>query len=84
MLEPWWMLRTASVPSWTKFSVEPDAEALERFVAERDPFPEIAALLFSRCVPSPTVSLLPERALSLDDLDAFLADRTGRYAARLV
>ena len=52
VLEPWWTLRTGSVPFWTKFPVEDDASVLERYLEERDPFHDIRVMLFSHGVDS--------------------------------
>jgi hypothetical protein len=47
VMEPYWTLRTASVPWWAKFGVEPSAERLERYLDESGPFDEIGLMLFS-------------------------------------
>ncbi len=53
LLEPYWTLRTGSVPFWTKFAVEPDAAWLERYLEEADSYDEILVMLFSHGVDSP-------------------------------
>jgi hypothetical protein len=47
VMEPYWTLRTASVPWWAKFGVEPSADRLERYLDESEPFDEIGLMLFS-------------------------------------
>lgn len=47
LLEPWWMLRTGSVPFWTPFGVERFAEAMERYLDSAEPYDEIYQMLFS-------------------------------------
>jgi hypothetical protein len=47
VMEPWWALRTGSVPFWTKFGVESSADALERYLVASEPFEEIYGMLFS-------------------------------------
>jgi hypothetical protein len=49
-LEPYWALRTGSVPFWMKFNMEPSLEWLTRYVEESDPFDDIHILLFSHGV----------------------------------
>ena len=56
LLEPWWMLRTGSVPFWMVFNVEPSAMALEHFLKSRT-FESIHIMLFSHGVDS--VGLVP-------------------------
>ncbi|MDP9366774.1 MAG: hypothetical protein M3Q03_00625 [Chloroflexota bacterium] len=46
-LEPWWTLRTGSVPFWLVFSVEPAARRLERYLDHASPFDDIRLTLFS-------------------------------------
>lgn len=52
LTEPWWALRTGSVPYWCSFPVEPAARALERYLAASGPYVYIHAMLFSHGVPS--------------------------------
>lgn len=47
VLEPWWTLRTGSVPFWMTFNVEASAAALERYLESRDAFEELNLMLFS-------------------------------------
>ncbi len=48
LVEPYWTLRTGSVPFWMVFNMEPDADCLERFLDEREPFDEINLMLFNQ------------------------------------
>ncbi|MBW3596883.1 MAG: hypothetical protein KY475_06355 [Planctomycetes bacterium] len=57
LLDPWWTLRTGSVPFWTVFPVESSADALEAYVNEAGPFEEIYPMLFAHGVES--VGLAP-------------------------
>lgn len=49
-LEPYWALRTGSVPFWMKFNMEPSAEALEQYIDSRAAFDEINLMLFTNGV----------------------------------
>jgi hypothetical protein len=55
--EPYWALRTGSVPFWMVFNKEPSLEALEGYLESRPPFDEIYLMLFSHGVDS--VGLVP-------------------------
>jgi hypothetical protein len=57
LTDPWWTLRTGSVPFWMVFNKEPSAEALEAYLDERPTFDEIGLTLFSHGVDS--VGLVP-------------------------
>jgi len=46
-IEPWWTLRTGSVPFWLVFSVEPAASRLERYLDHEPAFDDIRLTLFS-------------------------------------
>jgi hypothetical protein len=46
LLEPWWALRTASVPYWTTFPVRPSADALAEYLDHADPYDFIHLMLF--------------------------------------
>ena len=48
--EPYWTLRTGSVPFWMKFNMEPSLEALERYLDSVDAFDEIHLALFQHGV----------------------------------
>ncbi len=52
LMEPWWALRTGSVPFWMVFNMEPSAEALERYLEGTEPYDHIYLMLFSHGVDS--------------------------------
>ncbi len=45
-MEPYWALRTGSVPFWLKFMMEPSAEWLEHYLDNTEPYDEIYLTLF--------------------------------------
>lgn len=47
LLDPWWAIRTASVPLWLAFAVEPSAARLEDYLAASEPYDDIRLTLFS-------------------------------------
>jgi hypothetical protein len=55
--EPYWALRTGSVPFWLKFVKEPSFEKIMQYLDERDAFDEIFMMLFSHGTES--VGLVP-------------------------
>lgn len=55
--EPFWTIRTGSVPFWMVFNKEPSAAMLEQYLDARPPFDEIYMMLFSQGVKS--VGLVP-------------------------
>jgi hypothetical protein len=57
LMEPWWALRTGSVPFWMVFNMEPSADRLERYLDGTDPYDYIHLMLFSHGVES--VGLVP-------------------------
>ena len=50
--EPYWALRTGSVPYWMKFNMENSLELIERYLDDRDLFDEIHLMLFNHGVES--------------------------------
>jgi pimeloyl-ACP methyl ester carboxylesterase len=52
LMEPYWTIRTGSVPFWTVFNVERSAETLDRYLASSDAYDEIYLMLFSHGVNS--------------------------------
>jgi hypothetical protein len=52
LMEPWWVLRTGSVPYWMVFNMEPSAETLERYLEDTRPYDDINLMLFSHGVDS--------------------------------
>jgi hypothetical protein len=53
--DPMWMLRTGSVPFWSRFNMEPAYEELERYLEDAEPYDEIYLNLFSQGIESPGV-----------------------------
>ena len=49
-MEPYWALRTGSVPFWMKFNMEPSLEWIEDYLDGADPYDEIRMMLFSHGV----------------------------------
>lgn len=47
LMDPYWTLRTGSVPYWMTFNVDADADDLERYLDAAGPFDEIGMMLFS-------------------------------------
>jgi hypothetical protein len=56
-MEPYWTVRTGSIPFWMVFNKEPSAEALEAYLRRHQSFKEIYLMLFSHGVNS--VGLVP-------------------------
>jgi hypothetical protein len=52
LLEPYWAMRTGSVPYWMFFNKEPSLKAITEFLAKRAPFDDIYMTLFSHGVDS--------------------------------
>lgn len=52
LVEPWWTIRTGSVPYWAAFNTRPDAEFLESYLDRVDAYDDIRATLFSHGVDS--------------------------------
>lgn len=52
LLDPWWALRTASVPLWLTFAVERSAARLERHLSESPPYAEIRVTAFPHGIES--------------------------------
>ncbi|MBX9397325.1 hypothetical protein K4749_28000 [Streptomyces sp. TRM72054] len=57
VMEPWWALRTGSVPFWMEFNTEPAFEAVSAYLDRADPFDDIRLTLFNHGVES--VGLVP-------------------------
>lgn len=57
VLEPFWTIRTGSIPFWMVFNKQPSAEALEAYLKERAPYNELSMMLFSHGVDS--IGLVP-------------------------
>lgn len=52
LLEPYWTLRTGSVPFWMVFNTEPSLAAVSGYLDDRPPFDEIRMTLFNHGVES--------------------------------
>jgi hypothetical protein len=50
LMEPWWTLRTGSVPYWMVFNMNQSKEALERYLDRSGPWDDIHLMLFSNGV----------------------------------
>ena len=53
--DPWWTLRTGSVPLWSRFNMEPAYGELEHYLAGAVPYDHIHLNLFSQGIESPGV-----------------------------
>ena len=58
-MEPYWTIRTGSIPFWMVFNMAPSARALESYLDQRDPFDEIGITLFSHGVESAGLASIP-------------------------
>jgi len=52
LMEPYWALRTGSVPLWTEFGMKPSLGSVEDYLGKAEPYDEIHAMLFSHGVES--------------------------------
>lgn len=52
MHEPYWILKTASVPFWMKFNTEHSADWLEQYLTTAESYDEVYLMLFSHGVES--------------------------------
>ena len=52
-LEPWWVLRTGSVPFWMRFNGQASADALAHYLDDGDPYDFIHLMLFQNGVEGP-------------------------------
>jgi hypothetical protein len=57
LMEPYWTIRTRSVPFWMVFNTEPSRDALARYLHEARPFDDVHLTLFSHGVDS--IGLVP-------------------------
>ncbi|MGH7231380.1 MAG: hypothetical protein ACREJU_08475 [Nitrospiraceae bacterium] len=57
LMEPYWTIRTGSVPFWMVFNKEPSFRALDAYLRRSDAFDEIYVMLFSHGVDS--IGLVP-------------------------
>lgn len=58
VLEPWWTLRTGSVPYWMVFNTDPSRRSLLSHLDAADPFEKIRLMLFSHGVESPGLATI--------------------------
>ncbi|HVL49920.1 MAG TPA: hypothetical protein VM754_00260 [Actinomycetota bacterium] len=59
IMEPYWMLRTGSVPYWMEFNMEASLKSVHSYLDKTDPFDEIGLMLFNHGVEAvglPTIS----------------------------
>jgi len=67
MHDPYWTLRTGSVPYWMTFNMDPSLEAAEAYLTGTDPYDEINLLLFNHGVEAvgfPQIDQWKDRVLS--------------------
>lgn len=50
LLEPYWALRTGSVPFWMTFNMDPSAEAIEHYLDSHEGYDDINLMLFNNGV----------------------------------
>lgn len=58
VMEPYWAMRTASVPFWMKFNMETSADWLEQYLTRFEPYDEVNLMLFAHgveCVGLPPI-----------------------------
>ncbi|MTV25866.1 hypothetical protein FTX61_10660 [Nitriliruptoraceae bacterium ZYF776] len=73
--DPYWILRTGSIPYWMRFNMEPSLRGLEAFLDERPPFDDIHLALFQHGVEAVGVTT-PDQWRSV-------LDRARRHGATL-
>jgi hypothetical protein len=77
LLEPYWTIRTGSVPYWMVFNKEPSATDVESYLQSSD-FASIAR--YNLEIPQRIVSRYPWPGfLRLVEFDSFLKEHSGRY-----
>lgn len=52
VLEPYWALRTGSVPFWMKFNKEPSLDWIRQYLSEAEPFDHVHLTLFAHGINS--------------------------------
>jgi hypothetical protein len=96
-LDPYWTVRTGSVPFWMRFNMEPSLEHVRDYLASRPAYDEILLALFQHGVEAvgapdgsrwadEVLAQAREKGVTLGaDLDEFPADLAhyGRYHRRL-
>lgn len=58
--EPYWTLRTRSVPFWMTFNVQSDLNSLQQYLDSADPYDEIYMMLFSHGTDSAGLASIQE------------------------
>ncbi|MFO7772943.1 MAG: hypothetical protein R6V59_03225 [Dehalococcoidia bacterium] len=56
VVEPWWTLKTGSVPFWIVFNTEPSAASVEGYLEQTPPFDYIHLMILSHGVHGPGVT----------------------------
>ena len=82
LLEPWWTLRTGSVPYWTVFNTEPSRQSLLSYLDGTEPYDEIRLVLFSHGVESVGLASVADWRHALDrarKIGVFTGVDTGAY-----
>ncbi|UGY94773.1 hypothetical protein [Streptomyces gobiensis] len=75
VMEPWWVLRTGSVPFWMTFNTEGSYRGLESYLEGHEPFDEILLTLFQNGVEAVGLPTVGEWRRLLAK-----ARRSGRFA----
>jgi hypothetical protein len=52
LMEPWWVLRTGSIPFWMVFNKQPSADSLASYLEAKGPFEELYLMIFNHGVNS--------------------------------
>jgi hypothetical protein len=60
VMEPWWTVRTGSVPFWMVFNKRPSAESLRTYLHTRPTFDDVYLMLFSHGVESARLVTIAE------------------------
>jgi hypothetical protein len=66
LLEPWWTLRTGSVPYWMAFNTEQSRQGLLGYLDEADAYDEIRLTLLSNGIAAPGQAQIPAWREALD------------------
>lgn len=75
IMEPYWAMRTGSVPFWLKFNMEPSLEWVRQYLEQVEPYDDIHLMLFAHgveCVGLPALQRWRDEVLSR-------AKRTGAF-----
>jgi hypothetical protein len=86
LLDPWWTLRTGSVPYWTAFPVRPSLDGLHRYLDRSDPYDHIRLALFCHGVDSAGLATAAQWRELLDRArvgGTFAGVSPGRYPSDL-